>query len=128
MKKQITIAGVVLVGAAVAALLVTQVSAEGGAKAPECNVSMGITGMSCAMACAPRVKEALQGVTGVATATVDFDTSSAKVSASGGVCTDAGAKNLVDAVKNAGFGGSIKTIEKSTDPKPAQAPTKNPPT
>ena len=121
MKKQIIIAGGLLAAAAVVGLLVTQVSAESGADATKCNISMGVTGMSCAMGCAPRVTAALEGVSGVTKATVDFDTQSAKVDAGGGVCSQDGAKSLVKALKDAGYGGSVKSIDKATTPKPAKA-------
>ena len=78
--------------------------------------------MSCAMGCAPRVTAALEAVEGVSKATVDFETESAKVDAKGGVCSAEGAKSLVTALKDAGFGGSVKAIDKAASPKTAKAP------
>ncbi len=79
--------------------------------------------MSCAMGCAPRVTAALEGVEGVKKATVDFKTESAKVDAAGGVCSTDGAKSLVTALKDAGYGGSVKAIDKAATTSTAAAPT-----
>ncbi|MEC9070936.1 MAG: heavy metal-associated domain-containing protein, partial [Myxococcota bacterium] len=70
---------------------------------------------------APRVTAALEGVKGVDKVTVDFETESAKVDAKGGICSTDGAKSLVTALKDAGFGGSVKAIDKAASPKTAKA-------
>ena len=121
MKKQIIITAGLLLTAGVVGLLITQVSADSGADATRCNITMGVTGMACAMGCAPKVTAALEGVSGVNKATVHFETASARVDAKGGVCSTEGARSLVTALKDAGFGGSVKAIDKTASTKTAKA-------
>ena len=111
--------GLIIAAFAVAALitvLVTQGFAGSADSGPACAIDMKVTGMSCAKGCSPRVKAALENVDGVKAATVDFDTTSAKLDASGEVCAEASGKSLVKALKDAGFGGSVSAITPKAKP------------
>ena len=112
MKKSI-IAFSTLAALALVVVLVTQGFAGSTDAGPACQVDLDVTGMTCAMGCAPRVKAALEGVKGVKSANVEFETASAQVSASGGVCEDKAGKMLVQALKDAGFGGTVKALKQS---------------
>ena len=56
------------------------------------------------------MSSALQSVEGVLTATADFETKSAKVSAKGGLCAKDGQEPLLASLKTAGYEGKITAV------------------
>ena len=93
-------------------------TAEEPSKAADssCDVEVKVTGMSCPMGCAPKVKKALETQDGVSTATVHFDKGMATVVGTGSVCDAGQDATLVAALKKAGFEGEImkRTVKAST--------------
>ncbi|HDR9249952.1 heavy metal translocating P-type ATPase [Burkholderia vietnamiensis] len=83
-------------------------------------IELDIDGMTCA-SCAGRVEKALGKVPGVTRASVNLATERASIAAT----MDVGATQLVDAVRQAGYGATPVAAEPaaSAQPVPAQAPT-----
>ena len=72
-------------------------------------IQYNVTGMSCA-ACAARVEKAVNGIDGVTSCAVNLLTNSM------GVEGTADSSAVIDAVKKAGYGASLRGAEKDTVP------------
>jgi len=57
------------------------------------------------------VSSALEGVEGVTKATASFELKTADVKAKGKVCETDGQQSLVDALKEAGYGGKVVSVK-----------------
>ena len=77
-------------------------------------IQYNVTGMSCA-ACAARVEKAVNGIDGVTSCAVNLLTNSM------GVEGTADSYAVIDAVKKAGYGASLRGAEKAPGP-PAAPP------
>ena len=86
------------------ALLLSACQSPQGAALETNTVVLSIGGMTCAVNCPPRVESALESVTGVESAVVDYDARSATVVVHGPIDTAA----LISALQKQGFGGMVR--------------------
>ena len=87
-------------------------------QAPACTVELNLEGMVCAGGCPPVIKEQLERVRGVLSATVTYKTKMASVSVTSLLCDKVSARKLVGAVKSP-FRASFKRVVR-----PERAPKK----
>lgn len=81
---------------------------SGAALAATCTVTLDVQNMTCAV-CPITVKKALEHVSGVRKATVDYESKTATVEFDDAVAT---AKQLTEATKNAGHPSLVKADKK----------------
>lgn len=62
----------------------------------QCNVQVKVSGMTCAMGCAPFVTKALKKIKGVVAAKVTFKTRSASIHANGSLCNQKDAQGVLN--------------------------------
>jgi copper chaperone CopZ len=105
----------VLAAALAGALAAAALAACGGARPHQdvqvndrsaCEVDIEVSGVPCEANC-PLVEQALSGVDGVTGVHMDFATKMASVSAVHPACGGDGFDEMIGALEDAGFGGSI---------------------
>ena len=98
---------IVLLAVGLGGIAFTATAEEPAKASSACDIEVKVTGMSCSMACAPKVQKVLETQDGVSTATVNFDKGVATVAGTGSVCEASQDAALVGALKKAGFEGEI---------------------
>lgn len=95
----------------------------------QCNVQVKVSGMTCAMGCAPFVTKALKTIKGVVAAKVTFKNSSAAIQANGSLCNQKTAQTALNkAFANLQYKSKlVKIVQNSKKSKgDAAAPTAKP--
>ena len=87
--------------------------AMGKPSTQQCLITMKVSGMMCGLNCPPKVKDALEAVPGVLSATADYPKRQAKALLDNAACNDTTFKELVDSLEDNGYTGEVINVRRN---------------
>ena len=79
----------------------------------QCLVQLKVADMACPMGCSPVVSKAIKSVKGVASVEVIFEQRLARVIANKAACNQTAQKQMIQAVKKAGYSCELAKVDKT---------------